>query len=201
MNGAIGRGLVALALLSTLALAFAAPSALVQALLPPWRSVIEWLEPDFRVVELRSIAQGTESQIALVVTPARVIIVGDRAIVPDGDERAAASISRGTAWLLLTVYLVTLIAWPVRHGAREGLWRALLGVPVLCALLLLDVPINLLGPLRAMVNGIGAGEGGADTWVVTARFLRGGGRFLVAIAAAGGVGLLSQALAAPRPRP
>lgn len=193
MNGALARGFATLALLSLLALAWAAPSRLADALLRPWRSVIEWLEPDFRVVELRASSAGREAQIEVVVTPARVIVVGDHALVPDGDERAAASISRGTAWQMLTVFIVALAAWPASHGRREWAWRGLLGVPPLAALLLLDVPINLLGPLRALISGMGQAD--ADAWIVAARFLRSGGRFLLAIAAAGGVAWLAAAAA------
>jgi hypothetical protein len=197
MNGAAWRGITMLLLLS--ALAFAAQRGLVEHLLAPWRLVVEALEPDFRVVDLRAQTSGTEQQINLVVTPARVIVVGGRAVAPDASAQAQASTPRGAVWLLLSVYLATLVAWPVARPAREWPLRAALGLPLLLALLLLDVPITLLGPLRAViVDTLSPGQ--QDLWTLASQFLRSGGRYLVAIAGATGVCLLSQATLSTRSR-
>ena len=186
MKAVLGRGLAALLLLT--ALASVAQPRLIAGLIPLWRLAIETLEPDFRVVDMRA----TASEIELLVTPARIIIVGTRAIVPEGSEQAAASMSRGNVWLLLTVFLVTLVAWPLvkpLRPAREWSLRLALGLPLLGLLLLLDAPITLLGPLRSLITGMASAE--ADIWVIGARFLRGGGRYLVAIAGAALICLLS----------
>lgn len=187
MKAVLGRGLAALLLLSMLA--SAAQPVLLARLIPLWRLAIELLEPDFRVVDMRA----TTTEIELVVTPARIVIVGNRAIVPEGSEQAAAAMSRGNVWLLLTVFLVTLAAWPFVQPlrlAREWPMRLALGLPLLGLLLMLDTPITLLGPLRSLITGMASAE--ADTWVVGARFLRGGGRTLSAIAGAALICLLSQ---------
>ena len=186
MKAVLGRGLAALLLLS--ALASAAQPVLIARLIPLWRLAIETLEPDFRVVDMRA----TSTEIELLVTPARIIIVGTRAIVPEGSEQAAASMSRGNVWLLLTVFLVTLVAWPFAKPSRPArAWslRLALGLPALGLLLALDAPITLLGPLRSLITGMASAE--ADIWVIGARFLRGGGRYLVAIAGAALICLLS----------
>jgi hypothetical protein len=187
VRAVLGRGLAALLLLS--ALASAAQPVLLAQLIPLWRVAIEALEPDFRVVDMRATATGIEPLIELVVTPARIIIIGTRAIVPEGSEQAAASMSRGAVWLLLTVFLVTLAAWPIVRPAREWPMRLALGLPLLSLLLLVDVPVTLLGPLRSLITGMASEQ--ADAWVVGARFLRGGGRYLVAIAGAALICLLS----------
>ena len=196
VKAALVRGLVALLLLS--ALASAAQPMLLAQLIPLWRMAIETLEPDFRVVDIRATATGIEPLIELVVTPARIIIVGTRAIVPEGSEQAAASMSRGAVWLLLTVFLVTLAAWPVARPAREWPMRLALGLPLLSLLLMLDVPVTLLGPLRSLITGMASEQ--ADAWIVGARFLRGGGRYLVAIAGAALICLLGPSLS-PRKTP
>jgi len=197
VNGVVVRGIATLVVL--VGLAQIAQPLLVAALIPPWRAVIETLEPDFRVVELRAPAMQAEPLIELVVTPARTIIVGTRAIVPEGSERAAAAMSRGAAWLALTVFLVTLIAWPVSRPAREWPLRIVLGLPLLAALLLVDVPISLLGPLRSLIAGIGPGD--SDAWIVGSRFLRGGGRTLVATAGAAFVCLVANTLTSAKHEP
>ena len=196
MTTGLWRGAAALVLL--VALGWWQQLVLVDALLTPWRATLEWLEPDFKVVDLRSRATATEKLIELVVTPARVILVNGRAIVPEAGEMAAASISRGTPWLTLTVFLVTLVAWPVARPATEWPLRAVVGLPLMAALLLVDVPITLLGPLRAMVAGSNSSD--FEPWIVGSRFLRGGGRFLLAIGLAAAAGLIAQALAARQSR-
>ena len=194
MRASWWRGAAMLVLLA--ALGWWQQGALVDAMLAPWRATLEWLEPDFKVVELRSGATASETLIELVVTPARVILVNGRAIVPEGSEMAAASMSRGTAWLTLTVFLVALVAWPVARPAAEWPLRVLLGLPMLGALLLIDVPVTLLGPLRAMVAGGSSVD--FEPWITGSRFLRGGGRFLLAIGLAAAACLVAQSIALRR---
>ena len=185
MNTMAVRGLATLVLLS--ALAVAAQTALIDQLLTPWRWVTETLEPDFRVVGLRARVAGSEAMIELIVEPARVIFIGGHAIVPDpaAPERARSSMPRGATWLLLTAFLVTLVAWPVKQPSREWPARLLLGLPLLTALLMLDVPITLLGPLRSLLVGMNPGD--SDAWILGSQFLRGGGRYLVAVVGAAGL--------------
>jgi hypothetical protein len=168
----------------------------VDAMLGPWHATLEWLEPDFKVVELRAHATASESLIELVVTPARVILVNGRAIVPEGNEMAAASMSRGTAWLSLSLFLVALAAWPIARPSAEWPMRVAIGAPLLAMLLLLDVPITLLGPLRAMVAG--GSNADFEPWIVGSRFLRGGGRFLLAFGLAAAACLIAQSFATRR---
>ena len=189
MKGIAWRGLMALILLTALG-ALAQAQAVAQ-LLAPWRTVIELLEPDFRVIELQSKASGVEPVIEVIVAPARVIVVGSRAVAADASAHAQASTPRGGVWLLISVFVATLLAWPLRQPRLEWLLRAAIGAPLLGALLLLDIPIALLGPLReVIVEHLAPGE--IDLWIVGSNFLRGGGRSLIAIAGAALVCLLAQ---------
>jgi len=199
MKGAAWRALLALALLA--ALGAWAQARVVAQLLAPWRMVIEAIEPDFRVVDLQSKAGGVEPVIALVVAPARVIVVGSRAVAADGSATAQASTPRGGVWLLISVFVATLLAWPLKqslHRPRaEWPLRAAFGVPLLGALLLLDIPIALLGPLREVIVD-NLAPGATDMWIVGSRFLRGGGRALLGIAGAALVCLLAQTVSLPK---
>jgi hypothetical protein len=190
MNGVARRG--ALALLALAALGFMLQARLVNGLMEPWSAVIEWLEPDFHVVDLRARSAGAEHVVEVTVGPARVIVVGSRAIAPDASARAMAATPRGAVWVMLSLYLATLLAWPLQHAARECVLRALVGAPVLAALLLLDIPVSLLGPLRAVIVD-SLSPGSSDLWVTASHFLRGGGRFLVAAGTAAAVCLAVQA--------
>lgn len=190
MNGTAWR--VAAALLVLAALGVALQASLVTQLLAPWRTVIELLEPDFRVIDLRSRSDGVEPVVEVTVGPARVIVVGSRAIAPDASARAQASTPRGAVWVLLSLFLATLLAWPTKASRHEWWMRALIGLPLLGTLLLLDVPIGLLGPLRAVIVD-SLSPGSQDLWVMGSRFLRGGGRYLLAIAMAALACLLVQA--------
>ncbi|MEO8152735.1 MAG: hypothetical protein ABI605_06660 [Rhizobacter sp.] len=185
MNAIAARGLAMLVLLSTLAVV--AQATLIEQLLTPWRWVTETLEPDFRVVNLRARVVGSEAMIELIVEPARVIFIGGHAIVPDPaqPERAKSSMPRGATWLLLTAFVVTLVTWPLKQPSREWPARLLLGLPVLVALLMLDVPITLLGPLRSLLVGMNPGD--SDAWILGSQFLRGGGRYFVALVGAAGI--------------
>jgi hypothetical protein len=190
MNGAAWRAVLALVLLT--ALGAVAQARLIAHLLAPWRTVIETLEPDFRVVDLQSKASGVEPLIEVTVAPARVIVVGGRAVAADASAHAQASTPRGGVWLLMSVFVATLLAWPVRQPRREWLLRAAIGTPLLAALLLLDIPIALLGPLREVIVDHLA-PGAFDLWIVGSHFLRSGGRALLGIAGAALVCLLAQA--------
>jgi hypothetical protein len=120
--------------------------------------------------------------------------------MPDESARAESSTPRGAAWLVLTVFLAALAAWPANRPTREWPLRLAFGLPLLAALLLLDVPITLLGPLRAVIVD-NLNPGGWDAWTVGSQFLRGGGRYLMALLGAAAVCTAIQATAQGKASP
>lgn len=182
---------VLLVLASSAALALPLQQRLVDGLLPAWRVAIEHLEPDFKVTDLRSSSGPPRPSIDLTVTPARYMIVGARAIAPDAAAQARSSTPRGAVWLVVTVFATGLAVWPLRFGAREMAWRLLAGLPLLAALLLVDVPLALVGPLRAMLVET-LDPHGWHPWVTASAFMRGGGRVMLSLLAASAVCLCVQ---------
>lgn len=178
-SGAVATALrlaIALALVTALAPTLQQP--LIDQLLPAWRLTIESIEPDFRVLNLATIQEAHRSVIEVDVTPARYMIIGGRTVAPDPAARATSSTPRGAVWLVVAVFAVAVIVWPTVRPARELGLRLLFGLPLLAAILLVDVPITLVGPLRAMLIET-LDPKGWDFWAVSSEFLRSGGRYLM----------------------
>lgn len=157
--------------------------AALRALLPTLRAAITWVEPAFAVQHLDLLPGAAGSRVRTQVVLAHTVVVGGRAVVPHPLGHAFAWVPASRSWLLPTLYLSLVLAWPTRV-ARERLLRLVVGLAVLPALLLIDLPVVIVAefwrPLMAVHD-----PQGWQAHVVWAGFMHGGGRVALALLAAG----------------
>jgi hypothetical protein len=155
----------------------------VEALRPLYRLQVYWLAPEFRVNALTVADRKGETVVQLDVEYAHDTVVHG-ARVPKGAGLTVSTLA-GYALIHPVVVLSVLLAWPGLGGHRRA-WGLLAAVPVILLLEAWDVPLMLLGAVRdAVLAKVAPGQwSAAVAWM---RFLDGGGRMALPLAAAGAV--------------
>ncbi len=156
--------------------------AALRSLLPTLRAALAWVEPAFAVQHLDLVPGAAGSRVRTHVALAHTVVVGGRAVVPHPLGHAFVWVPASLGWLLPALYLTLVLAWPAR-GARERLWRLVVGLAALPALMLIDLPVVIVAefwrPLMAVHD-----PQGWQAHVAWAGFLHGGGRVALALLAA-----------------
>jgi hypothetical protein len=165
-----------------LALSALAGERILGATMPMLQRSFEWAAPDFRVLEFGIGQVQAERRIAVVVTLARTTVVGSRALVPNARGRAEAVTPMAHALQGPVLALIGVAAWPA-SSRRALLCRLMLAAPVALLLLLADAPLVLAASLQQLlIDALAPGE--ASLLVAWSQFLRGGGRYALALLAA-----------------
>lgn len=167
-----------LALVLTGALLLARGEALMQALLAPLASVIDAIDPHHRVIGLTLSRSGSDTVLQLEAGIRRMVLTGHRVTFADPRARAVVVTPLAAFWLAPTVLIALLAAWPARRNIEWPL-RALLAVPALALLALIDAPFVLDSHLWALHRDAHA-PGSTSAVLVWSAFLKSGGRFVLA---------------------
>jgi hypothetical protein len=164
---------------------------LVSGWLNAYRAVFAWVADDFKLLSLNIDHEGVDRVLRARVTWRHIVVVGDTVIYPDPRGVADASTLMAHALQGPLAALLAAIAWPLRERdlslRGSGAWlewsvRGAVLVPLLAILVLTDMPLVLAGELWAMV--LEALEPDATSALVLwKRFLQGGGRFALGVAA------------------
>jgi len=189
-------GIVALALLATLAHSFARP--LGQVMQQPIAWTTDLLFPDFDVIDMHIADRRGELVYEVALKPHRPFVVGLHWVndprILESQITASTPMTRWFQQAILALVLV--LAWPALHWRRR-----ILGLAVALALIPLavvaDAPFVLAGALDDMLRATFAPETVESNWLWQwMRFMEGGGRLalgmgvgLAAVAVAGGLGL------------
>jgi hypothetical protein len=197
-HGAVGL-IVRLLLVTTglvlLAMHFSEPA--VHALLPLLREVFEAVTPDFRLLQFGIDHQGGDRVLRATVMWAHIQVLGGKVIYPDPLGTANASTLVAHVFQGPLTAVIVALAWPSRANARmrwlEWALRAIVGLPLLIAIVMLDVPLVLAGELWEMV--LQALEPGSLSVLAAWKgFMQGGGRYALGVAGGSCAVLSAQAL-------
>lgn len=177
------RCMVVYALLIWLGWRYAQP--LAEAMLPLFRTFLEALDARLQIVDFSVGHIGGDRKpspdllFRLEVTVIRPIVIGTNVLMPVKGGWLASSTTVGNALQSLILAIGLILAWPARQGI-EYARRALIGLPLMLAMLMLDVPLTLWAyiwdaPLRHYDP---QGFSPLLTW---ARFLTNGGRLMLGL--------------------
>jgi hypothetical protein len=183
------RLVIASAVLLPLAVVYG--EILVNACLPFYRAVFVWVADDFKLRSLTIDREGVDRVIRAVVSWQPVVMINGKPILTNPEGMANSSTLLAHALHGPIVALLICIVWPsmYRDGthSRSGQWlefiaRLLLLLPMLLAIVALDVPIVLAGELWSMAMEA-LDPTGSYLVVILKPFLQGGGRYALGIAA------------------
>lgn len=150
--------------------------------LPLLQRAFELAAPDFRLLEFGIAEVDAERRIAVVATLSRTTVVGSRVLVPDPRGRAEAVTPLAHALHGALLALIAAAAWPTASWRRLGC-RALIAVPLAALLVLVDAPLVLAASLQQLlIDALAPSE--TSLLIAWSAFLRGGGRYALALAVA-----------------
>lgn len=157
-------------------------TSLVEALLPAYRTAFEWLAGDFRLQALAIDYEGADRVMRATVVWKHIVVLGGHVIVPDPRGTATASTLVAHTFQGPLVALIAATAWPAA-GRREWLPRLALLVPMLCVLMLCDLPGVLAAELWQMATDALAPDSFSPL-LIWKNFVHGGGRYALGLAVA-----------------
>jgi hypothetical protein len=159
--------------------------------MPLLQRAFELAAPDFRVLEFGIAEVDAERRIAVMATLSRTTVVGSRVLVPDPRGRAEAVTPLAHALHGALLALIAAAAWPAASW-RRLVCRALIVAPLAVLLVLIDAPLVLAASLQQLlIDALAPGE--TSLLIAWSAFLRGGGRYALALAvAATAVGLCAR---------
>ncbi len=188
------RLLLACALL--LAAAHGYGRALVEALMPALGAALRWLADDFRLLSLALVQEGPDTALEARAMLEHTLVLGGRAIVPNGHTGFAVTTTLGTVLQPVLAALVLAMAWPARP--LEWLVRLVLTALLLVPVVLVDAPAYLAASLWQMqVRAFEPERVSPLLWWMD--FLVGGGRLALGLVA-GAIATAASAKFFGRPR-
>ena len=144
---AVRTGLrLALALLIGAAFAAIFRREIIRALLPLFFWEITWLGDDFRILGIALQNVAGDSYIGVAAELARPLFGNGKMLSPGSDVSMSVLTLSGYVLEVFMIFFGVIVAWPAENW-RLYLSRFLLGMPVLLAALMIDVPLVLLGAL------------------------------------------------------
>ena len=119
-------------------------TALVTPMLPVFAWEIETVDDRLRVDRIHIVDRKADTFIELKVSPIRMLILGNRILMPDAKLFFEPRSLVGSALQPVILFLAIILAWPFAR-----LWalsvRLLLAVPMIVLLLLTNVPLGFVG--------------------------------------------------------
>lgn len=160
----------------------------VALLLPALSAALSWVTDDFRILRFEFVQERGNTSIGALAVLEHTLVLGGRAIVPDGVSPLVAVTTVGTVMQPVLVAVSLALAWPARWPER-ALRLVLVGV-LLAVVMLVDTPLSLAAWLwYAQLQAYEPGRASPLVWWNI--FLNGGGRLALGLIA----GALSIALA------
>jgi hypothetical protein len=183
------RLLLAAAVLLPLAVFYG--EALVSTWLGAYRVIFSWVADDFKLLNLAIDHEGANRVLRAQVTWRHIVVIGGKVIYPDPRGTANASTLLAHALQGPLVAVLAVSAWPTRNprdtGKQKQAWlewlaRAMVLPPLLALLVIIDMPVVLAGELWELaLNALDPGATSAV--VIWKRFMQGGGRYALGLAA------------------
>lgn len=122
-------------------------TTIVSPMLPALSWVIEAVDDHLRVDHASIVNRSADTVIQLKVTPIRILVIGDRMLMPDAQLHFDPTTLIGSVLQPVILLLAIILAWPVTR-----LWalpaRLLLAVPMMALLLVVNVPLSFVGVMQ-----------------------------------------------------
>jgi hypothetical protein len=178
------------------AVALACEPVLLARALPVFSGWLDLVDGTFHTLDLRVREINGELMIVRTAVPAVIHVLGGHVVAADPRSMLSASASAGIILQPLVLAAALLLAWPWRRLGELPV-RILLAIPLMGAVLLLDVPTLLYGMLWNQEVSVLEPERFSllITWT---DFMNAGGRFALTIAAVAAAGAGARRLLRPR---
>lgn len=188
-------------MLASVALLWAAHSYsrdAVALLMPALSKALSFVADDFTIFRFEFVSERGNAAIAALATLEHTLVLGGRAIVPNGTSVMAVTTTVGTVLQPLLVALVLVLAWPARW--LEALLRIVFVAPLIALVVLLDTPFSMAAWLwEIQLRAYEPGRASPLVWWNI--FLNGGGRLALGLLAGASSVVLAQAVAGRLARP
>jgi hypothetical protein len=172
------RLVILIAILLTLGRVYG--TTIVTPMLPALTWVIEAVDDHLQVDHAFIVNRSADTVIQLKVTPIRILVIGDRMLMPDAQLHFDPTTLIGSVLQPVILLLAIILAWPVTR-----LWalpaRLLLAVPMMALLLVVNVPLGFVGTMQDFREYVP--EAPVSLMVYWNDFLQTGGPLALAIAA------------------
>lgn len=171
------RLVILIAILLTLGRVYG--TTIVTPMLPALTWVIEAVDDHLQVDHAFIVNRSADTVIQLKVTPIRILVIGDRMLMPDAQLHFDPTTLIGSVLQPVILLLAIVLAWPVTR-----LWalsaRLLLAVPMMVLLLVVNVPLGFVGTMQDFREYVP--EAPVSLMVYWNDFLQTGGSLALAIA-------------------
>lgn len=164
----------------SIALATLGGRHLVELLLPIAQALVVWLDDRFTIIFLGIDHTAQDTVVRLKVNLVRMLVVGTHVVEPHPKGWLEVSTTLGAMLQPLTIALGLAVAWPGRISLR--LARAVLAGTLGLLFMLIDIPLTLHAYIWEMFLDAYA-PGHFSPLMVAHRFLHGGGRLGIGVAA------------------
>jgi len=136
------RLVIVAAILLTLDRAYG--TAVVTPMLPTLAWVIETVDDRLRVDRMNIVNRKMDTYIELKVTPTRMLMLGNRVLMPDAKLYFEPRTLLGSVLQSVILFLSIILAWPAARW-RDFSVRLLLAVPMIALLLITNIPLGFVG--------------------------------------------------------
>lgn len=136
------RLVIVAAILLTLDRAYG--TAMVTPMLPALAWVIETVDDRLRVDRMNIVNRKTDTFIELKVAPTRMLLLGNRVLMPDAKLYFEPKTLVGSVLQSVILFLSIILAWPAARRWTLPV-RLLLAVPMTVLLLVTNVPLGFVG--------------------------------------------------------
>ena len=170
----------------------------VALLMPALSKALSFVPDDFKILRFEFVEERGNAAIAALATLDHVLVLGGRAIVPNGSSVVAVTTTVGTVLQPVLVALVLVLAWPAVW--LEALLRIVFVAPLIALVVLLDTPFSMAAWLwEIQLRAYEPGRASPLVWWNI--FLNGGGRLALGLLAGASSVVLAQAVAGRLARP
>jgi hypothetical protein len=167
--------------------------AIVRSLLPALHSAVAWLGDDYAILDMAIARDGANDTLQTRADFSHSFLINGHVVEPlNGRGWLQVNHTLGGILAYSELLLILLLAWPAA-GFAEYAWRALLGVPLAGALVVLNVTSTTLAELWAALQQELA-PASYSPLLAWSRFLMGGGGWVLALT------LAALAIVGGRPR-
>lgn len=170
----------------------------VALLMPALSKALSLVAEDFKILRFEFVEERGNAAIAALATLEHTLVLGGRAIVPNGTSVMAVTTTIGTVLQPALVALVLVLGWPATWF--EALLRIVFVAPLIALVVLLDTPFSMAAWLwEIQLRAYEPGRASPLVWWNI--FLNGGGRLALGLLAGASSVVLAQAVAGRLSRP
>jgi hypothetical protein len=156
---------------------------IIRPLIPLFCAAVHLLSLDFTIYSAQAVQTGAAQHLIVIANLAAPLEIAGRLVYPIGWNASSpqggyqVSLSLGGLLQYSALLLIVAFTWP-SSGIKESAVRAAICLPLILALLFLEVPLTIVAELTVIIADQ-LPQPGVDPWMVWSRFLMGGGGLLL----------------------